>query len=99
MSQKTDGTVYPPDGLGPFRDGAVHVNAEMCATCIFRPGNLMDLNPGTVARMKNSADSSGTCIVCHENMNTPSAAVCRGYYDSHKSLLLIRAEAAGIIRC
>lgn len=25
-----------------YRDGRVHVCRQMCATCVFRPGNLMD---------------------------------------------------------
>lgn len=60
---KTDGVVYPPMELGPSRDGAVWVMSEKCATCIFRPGNLMHLNDGVVARMKRGADEEGTPVL------------------------------------
>lgn len=100
--RKVDGVVYPgsPDGpaCGPARNNGVWVMAEKCATCIFRPGNLMHLNDGTVGRMKKSADERGTCIVCHEVMNGETSAVCRGYYDNHQSQLLQIAERMGIVR-
>ena len=95
---KTGGVIYPEEGLGPARDGSIHVNSAQCATCIFRPGNLMNLAPGRVAQMKQGADERGTCIVCHENMNTPQAAVCRGYYDRHNSWMLRLAFGLGLIR-
>jgi hypothetical protein len=34
-----------------YRNRQVHVLAEQCATCIFRPGNLMELCPGRVRGM------------------------------------------------
>jgi len=82
---------------GPFREGMVHVRREKCATCIFHPGNLMDLRPGRVRQMKRAADRDGTCITCHEDMNTADAAVCAGYYASHNSQLLQVAERLGRI--
>ena len=36
---------------GVFRDGAVHVRAEQCTTCVFHPGNRMRLPPGRLAGM------------------------------------------------
>lgn len=95
---KTNGVIFPPAGLGPFRDDGVFVMREKCATCIFHPGNLMHLKPGVVAKMKRGSDERGTAIVCHEVMNTPRAAVCRGYYDNHDSALLQVAERMGIIK-
>lgn len=89
-----------PNGpsFGPARDNGVWVMAERCATCIFRSGNLMDLNPGTVAEMKRLADEKGTCIICHENMTGPKSAVCAGYYEHHNSALLQIAERMNFIR-
>lgn len=84
--------------IGPSRDGGVWVKSEMCTTCIFRPGNLMRLDPGRVAGMKRRADESGTCIVCHEDSGRLSAAVCRGYYNNHESNLLEIAERMGVIK-
>lgn len=97
---KVAGVVFPVKDVatGPARDGGVWVMAERCETCIFHPGNRMHLNAGTVATMKRSADECGTCIICHEGMNGPNAAVCRGYYDNHQSKLLRMAEGMGLIK-
>ncbi len=81
-----------------FRNGAVWVMTEKCPTCIFRPGNLMRLKRGRVAGMKRGADKAGSCIPCHEIMDGPQPAVCRGYYDNHNSQLLQIAERMGLIR-
>ncbi len=83
---------------GPARDGGVWVMKDKCPTCIFRPGNLMRLEPGRVSQMKRGADRYDTCIICHDTMDTPRAAVCRGYFDGHDSALLQIAERLGYIR-
>lgn len=82
---------------GPFREGMVHVRRTKCATCIFHPGNRMRLKPGRVKEMREGADANGTCITCHEDMNTPKAAVCAGYFAIHNSQLLQVAERLGRI--
>lgn len=97
MRQRTYGALNE-DTYGPARDGGVFVMQEKCKTCIFRPGNIMNLSAGRVASMKREADKDGTCIICHETMDSPQAAVCRGYYDKHKSSLLQIAERLGMIR-
>lgn len=96
--RKTNGLIHPEEGFGPFRDDAVWIMTEKCATCIFRAGNPMHLNDGVVGTMKRQADERGTAIVCHEVMNTRNAAVCRGYYDAHQSSLLQVAERMGIVK-
>lgn len=101
---KTNGVIYgDPSGpsFGPARDNGVWVMAEKCATCIFRPGNLMDLKPGVVAEMKRGADEKGTCIICHEGMIGPNSAVCAvcaGYYENCNSALLQIAERMNVIK-
>lgn len=95
---KTSGIIHPAEGMGPARDGGVFVMERKCDTCIFHPGNLMDLSRGRVGDMKRSSDERGTCIVCHETMNSPRAAVCRGYYESHRSRLLQIAERMDLIK-
>lgn len=98
--RKTNGVVIPGKDIpsGPFRDDHVWVMEKKCATCIFRPGNLMHLRDGVVGTMKRGADERGTGIVCHEVMHGPDAAMCRGYYDGHNSALLQVAERLGIIK-
>jgi hypothetical protein len=51
-----------------YRDGRVHVQAQMCSTCIFRPGNLMDLNAGRVRSMVDEAREHDSAIVCHQTL-------------------------------
>lgn len=63
-----------------YREGKVHVLAEKCETCIFRPGNRMDLRPGRVREMIAAARRDESAIVCHSTLGK-RAAVCRGFYD------------------
>jgi hypothetical protein len=66
-----------------YRDGFVHVLAARCPTCIFRPGNRMSLNPGRVRGMVAVAVARQGMIPCHEVMDTPEPAICRGFYDTN----------------
>jgi hypothetical protein len=81
-----------------FRDGKVHVMADKCPTCIFRPGNLMHLNRGRVKDMVGTAtsDQAGS-ITCHSTLDTDKQAVCRGFYDRHATPVLQLAEAMGVV--
>jgi hypothetical protein len=81
-----------------FVNGKVHVRRTMCATCIFRPGNLMGLSDGRVEEMIRDADEAGSCIPCHTHLYTgsPIEPVCRGYYDRRSSVTLRLADAAGV---
>lgn len=68
-----------------WRHGAVHVCAEQCSTCIFRPGNRMQLNPGRLADMVREAREDDTAIVCHATLAGVGEhqAVCRGFFDAY----------------
>lgn len=77
-----------------YRDGEVHVLAEMCATCVFRKGNLMQLKGGRVREMVDSAKDAESTIVCHATLHDPAIhAVCRGFFDRHSTLPLRLAQA------
>jgi len=87
-----------------FRDGRVHLCADLCSTCVFRPGNLMDLKPGRLRGMVDSAIEDGSAIVCHRTLETYAGrqtgnAVCRGFWDRHQSTvdLLVLAERIGVV--
>lgn len=80
----------------PFRDGKVHVCKEMCSTCIFRPGNLMDLEPGRVAGMVKSATKNDSAITCHSTLSGDQA-VCKGFFDKHATQPLQVAERLNMI--
>lgn len=79
-----------------FRDGKVHVCAQMCETCVFRPGNLMHLKPGRLNEMITEAGQNESTIVCHSTLEGPNAA-CRGFFDRHKTQTLQIAERLGLI--
>lgn len=85
-----------PRKHGVFRAGKVHVKRAMCATCIFRPGNLMDLRPGRVEQMVRDATRAESCIPCHDTLDGPQA-VCRGFYDRHTTGPLQVAQRLGYI--
>ena len=74
-----------------FRDGKVHVCKRMCDTCIFRPGNLMDLHPGRVEGMIKEATEADGTIVCHDTLDGDNAA-CRGFFDRHATAVLQIAQ-------
>jgi len=75
--------VYDPE------TGVLRVMKDKCATCIFRPGNLMSLQPGRVREMVESArkDEFGS-ITCHDTLpysGPPGikSAVCKGWWDGY----------------
>jgi hypothetical protein len=79
-----------------YRDGKVHVCARMCATCIFRPGNLMHLERGRVRQMVDDAKRDESCIPCHKTLEGDNAC-CRGFYDKHPTQPLQIAERLGLV--
>ncbi len=79
-----------------FREGRIHVCAEKCPTCIFRPGNLMHLEPGRVAQMVRDASRNESCIPCHKTLSGDNS-VCRGFFDKHPTQPLQVAERIGLI--
>jgi hypothetical protein len=82
-----------------YRDGVIHVCAHKCATCIYRPGNLMFLEEGRKDRMEAEAVANESVIPCHKTLG-PGAAICRGYWDTQRgNIFALRlAQATGIVR-
>lgn len=80
----------------------LHVMSDRCSTCIFRPGNLMMLEPGRVAEMVREAKANESVIPCHQTIlgQRDQQAVCNGYFEAHGSAVAsIRlAVAMGIIQ-
>lgn len=80
-----------------FYDGRVHVLAARCSTCIFEPGNRMNLMPGRVREMVEECRREGRHVVCHKTLG-PRAAVCRGFWETQPlSPELQIAERLGFI--
>lgn len=82
-----------------YRDGRIHVRRTMCKTCVFRPGNLMRLQPGRVEGMVRDATRDESCIPCHTHLHggREHDAVCRGFYDRHATLPLRLAAAMDLL--
>jgi len=80
-----------------FRDGKVHVQAAKCSTCIYRPHNLMHLDPGRKDQMQATAIEGGGVIPCHQTLSEDHS-VCRGFFDvaKHEGLLAL-AERLDVV--
>lgn len=58
---------------------------------MFRPGNLMHLNPGRLADLVAENRARGTLLICHQTLDRgdddeapgPGEALCRGYFDAY----------------
>lgn len=85
---------HPPVAV----DGYVRVCAEMCPTCIFRPGNVMHLQPGRVRQMVDQAKNSESAIICHHSLDKRLGAVCRGFYDRYPTQPLQIAQRLGRVK-
>ena len=83
-----------------YRDGKVHVMEAKCSTCIYRPGNLMHLEPGRKDGMQADAIRDEGVIPCHQTIHgrREQESVCRGFFDvaKHEGLLAV-AERLDII--
>lgn len=74
----------------------MHVLAERCASCIFRPGNLMRLEPGRLAEIVSEARAADSAIICHETAGADEA-VCRGFADRWQTTPLQVADRLGFL--
>ena len=81
-----------------YVDGRVFVRRTQCATCIFRPGNLMELAAGRVESMVAGAGDWG-CIPCHHHLyqDADVEPVCRGFFTYHRNTVLQIAERLDVI--
>jgi hypothetical protein len=73
------------------KDHRPRVLTRQCATCIGRPGNVMDLRPGRLKMMVEEALRQGNQgIICHLTLGyggNPDfgGALCRWFYDTYGS--------------
>jgi hypothetical protein len=82
-----------------YVEGRVWVRRRQCKTCIFRPGNLMQLEPGRVEQMIADATRDESCIPCHHHLHEGAAIepVCAGFARKHPTLPIRLAEAMDVI--
>jgi hypothetical protein len=83
-----------------YSDDRVHLMPEKCSTCIFRPDNLMSLQPGRVKDMVDGClEHPAGNIPCHQTIHgqRDQQAICRGFWDSYKDRqsVLVLAEQMG----
>lgn len=86
--------VYQGKMFNAFRDGKVFVCAKRCGTCIFGPNSPVD-----AARRDEMAVESvkrDTAIICHSTLGGDNA-VCKGFFDAHKTTPLQVAERLGML--
>lgn len=77
--------------------GVVRVLTERCDTCIFRPGNLMQLQPGRVRDMVREIKKTDGCIPCHKTLDFKEQAICRGQFETVPTAPIQIAERLGCI--
>jgi hypothetical protein len=67
--------------------GKTRLLSRQCATCIFRPGNLMHLSPGRLRQMVTEARGDAGYIICHSTLPYADSpippAICRGFADRY----------------
>lgn len=88
--------------IGP--DGKLRVLSEQCTSCVFRPGNLMHLNPGRLQDLVRQNLAADAALVCHQTLTYGDhpefgAALCRGFFDSYGhyvNLIRIMGRLGGI---
>lgn len=83
--EQEDDDSYPPDVNGP---NGIRIMREQCSTCIYRPGNLMQLRHGRVADMTRECRARDTNVVCHQTLSDKLGAFCRGSVDAHAGQLV-----------
>jgi hypothetical protein len=68
---------------GPLTPEGLRVCSQMCSSCIFRPGNVMDLRPGRLRGLIDENLANNAAIACHKTLDG-ERAVCRGFWDRHQ---------------
>ena len=79
-----------------YRNGKIHVCLKQCETCIFRKGNRFHLEPCRLEEMTAGAIKADTAIICRSTLSGDNA-VCRGFFNRHKTTPLQIAERMGVI--
>jgi hypothetical protein len=82
--------------VGDFETLKTRVMAEMCPTCIFRPGNQMNLRPGALKALVDECLETDGYIVCHSTVPASPydvpPSICRGFKDRYTTTPLLVAQ-------
>ncbi|WP_233624636.1 hypothetical protein [Actinoplanes sp. ATCC 53533] len=73
--------------------GKSRMLSRQCATCIFRPGNLMNLREGRLRDLIAETRAAQSFIVCHSTLPhfrypQTQPAICRGFADRYSTQAL-----------
>lgn len=76
--------------------GKPRMCAEMCSTCILRPGSTVvaSLPPGRVRELIADARRGEAYVICHSTL-TDEPAICRGFADRYSTNSLRIMERLG----
>lgn len=77
-------------------DQRLRVLREQCATCIFRPGNLLELASGAVKDVVRQSLANDTAVICHDTLALDVQAVCRGFADRYDTTPIEMARQLGM---
>lgn len=84
-----------------YRGGEVHVLADKCATCIFKPRERPVDGARVAGMVRDTMDTDGATVVCHSTLYDEAVdnAVCRGWWDrfADRDATLRLAKALGIV--
>lgn len=83
-----------------YRDGQVHVMAEKCKTCIFRPHERFVPGSRVAEMVRKTQEAPGGNVVCHATLGEGvDNAICRGHWDAFKDKdeVMRLAQAYGIV--
>jgi hypothetical protein len=83
----------PSASVGDPVLGKSRLLSRQCATCIFKPGNLMNLRDGRLRDLVAATRARESYIVCHSTLPHylhPEAqpAICRGFADRYTTQAL-----------
>ncbi|MFB9854488.1 hypothetical protein ACFFMR_29320 [Micromonospora andamanensis] len=73
--------------------GKSRLLSKQCDSCIFAPGNRMNLGPGRLRDLVTKVHEQGSYIICHDTLPHylyPQAkpAICRGFADRYRTQAL-----------
>lgn len=81
-------------GVGDHEQMKARVVREMCSTCIFRPGNQMQLRAGRMKQMVAETLRDQSFVICHSTLpgvarrENVLPAICRGFKDRYTTQAL-----------
>jgi len=79
-----------------------HVMRKMCETCIFHPGNRMDLRAGRLKELIRETDKDDTNVICHQSKGLLGKVKikvwCKGSVDRRPGQAVRVTQRLGILK-